>query len=196
VPRVSTIKHGLAASLTLLIRPVRFSQQSGGVRLTISVRLEVVDGNPGLATKETDMLSSLKRYAAVAGISCAACGVGPVGIASAATSSSAPRVPVPVPLSIQSLVPGIQSPFPALGTQSPFPSPRTQSPLPGLSCSVNQGLLPGIPNLGPTGPLGPLGPHGPLGNTDKNLPCGADVFNFGPSGPLGPGGALGSLYPH
>ena len=43
-------------------------------------------------------------------------------------------------------------------------SPGNQTPLlPGLSCSVNQGLLPGIPNLGPTGPLGPLGPAGPAG---------------------------------
>jgi hypothetical protein len=180
VPRVSTIEHGLAPSLTLLIHPVRFSQQSGGVRLTICVRLEVVDGNPGLATKETDMLSSLKRFAAVAGITCAACGAGPVALAGAATTPSSP-------LSALSAL----SPLP-LSTQSPFPG--IQSPFPGLSCSVNQGLFPGIPNLGPTGPLGPLGSHGPLGNTNKNLPCGADVFNLGPSGPLGPGGALGSLY--
>jgi hypothetical protein len=177
VPRVSTIEHGLAPSLTLLIHPVRFSQQSGGVRLTICVRLEVVDGNPGLAAKETDMLSPLKRFAAVAAITCAAGGVGPVALASAATPPSS------APSALSLLPPSIPSPFP--GIQSPFP---------GLSCSVNQGLFPGIPNLGPTGPLGPLGSHGPLGNTDKNLPCGADVFNLGPSGPLGPGGALGSLF--
>ena len=48
----------------------------------------------------------------------------------------------------------------------------TPTPLPGLSCSVNQGLLPGIPNLGPTGPDGPLGPQGPLGGSG-NLPCGS-----------------------
>jgi hypothetical protein len=66
----------------------------------------------------------------------------------------------------------------------------TPTPLPGMSCSVNQGLLPGIPNLGPTGPLGPLGAYGPSGN-NNNLPCGASAFDLGPGGPLGPGGALG-----
>ena len=45
-------------------------------------------------------------------------------------------------------------------------STGNQTPLfPGLSCSVNRGLLPGIPNLGPTGPLGPLGPAGPAGGS-------------------------------
>lgn len=80
------------------------------------------------------------------------------------------------------------------GAATPVPtSAASGTPLfPGLSCSVNQGLLPGIPNLGPTGPLGPLGPSGPLGGTNNNLPCGASVFNLGPTGPLGPGGALGS----
>jgi hypothetical protein len=73
------------------------------------------------------------------------------------------------------------------------PGAPTGTPLfPGLSCSVNQGMIPGIPNLGPTGPMGPLGPSGPLGNTNSNLPCGLSALNFGPSGPLGPGGALGT----
>jgi hypothetical protein len=71
--------------------------------------------------------------------------------------------------------------------------PSTGTPLlPGLSCSTNQGLPPGIPNLGPTGPLGPLGPSGPNGGNNSNLPCGLAAFNFGPGGPLGPGGALAS----
>jgi hypothetical protein len=69
----------------------------------------------------------------------------------------------------------------------------TGTPLPGQSCSVNQGLLPGVPNLGPTGPLGPLGPSGPSGG--NNLPCGTSAFDLGPAGPLGPGGALGSGIP-
>jgi hypothetical protein len=68
----------------------------------------------------------------------------------------------------------------------------TPLPFPGLSCGVNQGLPPGIPNVGPTGPLGPLGSSGPLGGGSGNLPCGASALNLGPSGPLGPGGALGS----
>ena len=70
---------------------------------------------------------------------------------------------------------------------APSPTPST---FPGLSCSVNQGLLPGIPNVGPTGPLGPLGSSGPTGSS-SNLPCGTSVLNLGPTGPLGPGGALG-----
>jgi hypothetical protein len=63
-------------------------------------------------------------------------------------------------------------------------------PFPGISCNVNQGFLPGIPNFGPTGPLGPLGSEGPLGGAG-NLPCGLSVLNLGPTGPLGPGGQLG-----
>src|ERR1700761_2429357 len=77
---------------------------------------------------------------------------------------------------------------PAAAFAATTPAP---SPLPGLSCSVNQGLLPGIPNLGPTGPDGPLGPQGPLGGSG-NLPCGLSVLNLGPTGPLGPQGALGA----
>jgi hypothetical protein len=73
------------------------------------------------------------------------------------------------------------------------PTMTTASPLPGQSCSVNQGLFPGIPNLGPTGPLGPLGSSGPVGGNNQNLPCGTAAFNVGPTGPLGPGGALGSV---
>src|SRR5258707_14796757 len=69
----------------------------------------------------------------------------------------------------------------------------TPTPLPGQSCSENQGLLPGIPNLGPTGPLGPLGSKGPLGGDNSKLPCGAAAFDLGPGGPLVPGGALGSI---
>jgi hypothetical protein len=71
------------------------------------------------------------------------------------------------------------------------PSP---APFPGQSCSVNQGLFPGIQNAGPTGPLGPLGPQGPLG-ANGSLPCGSAVFNLGPGGPLGPGGLLGPSQP-
>jgi hypothetical protein len=117
------------------------------------------------------MLFSLKRFTAIAGITCAIAGVGPVAMASAAAPPSVTPVALPA--------------LPAL----PLPFPGTT----GLSCSVNQGFFPGFLNLGPTGPLGPLGPHGPLGNTNNNLPCGAAVFNLGPSGPLGPGGALGTL---
>ncbi|HWE12588.1 MAG TPA: hypothetical protein VG365_03700 [Solirubrobacteraceae bacterium] len=117
------------------------------------------------------MLASLKRFTAVAGVTCAAAGVGPVALAAADT-------PAPTPLGALPSLPGVPS-----SLTNPF----------GLSCSVNQGLPPWFINLGPTGPLGPLGPHGPLGNTNNNLPCGADVFNFGPTGPLGPGGPLGGL---
>jgi hypothetical protein len=73
------------------------------------------------------------------------------------------------------------------------PGTATQTPLPGQSCSVDQGLPSGIPNLGPTGPLGPLGSKGPLGGNNSNLPCGASAVDVGPGGPLGPGGALGSI---
>jgi hypothetical protein len=114
------------------------------------------------------MFSSLKRFTVIAGATCAAASVGPVALAGAAT---------PVPPSPFGAMALLQ--FPAL----PF--------LQGQDCSVNQGLLPGFVNLGPTGPLGPLGPKGPLGNTNKNLPCGGAAFDLGPSGPLGPGGALG-----
>jgi hypothetical protein len=109
------------------------------------------------------MLSSLKRFTIIAGITCGIAGAGPVALASAASSPSDPTS------TLLSLL------FPAQSTQS---------------CD-NQGLPPGIVNLGPTGPLGPLGPHGPLGDGNKNLPCGADMFNLGPSGPLGPHGPLG-----
>lgn len=85
---------------------------------------------------------------------------------------------------------------PAAQAGAATPSTAGGTPLlPGLSCSVNQGLLPGIPNLGPTGPLGPLGSSGPLGGNGNNLPCGLAAINLGPSGPLGPGGALGSQQP-
>jgi len=116
------------------------------------------------------MLSSMKRFTAIAGITCAIAGAGPVAIAAAA--------PAPTPPAGFGALPGLQWPN--------LPS------LQGQSCSVNQGLFPGLVNLGPTGPLGPLGPMGPLGNTTNNLPCGASVFNLGPTGPLGPGGPLGS----
>jgi hypothetical protein len=117
------------------------------------------------------MLSSMKRFTAAAGITCAIVGAGPVAIAAAAPASA------PVPVNGFGAIPSLQLPN--------LPG------FPGQSCSVNQGLFPGFINLGPTGPLGPLGPKGPLGNTNNNLPCGADVFNLGPTGPLGPGGALG-----
>jgi hypothetical protein len=109
------------------------------------------------------MRSSLKHLTAVAGITCALAGAGPVAVAAADTTGPT-------------------------NTTSGTPL------LPGGSCSVNQGLMPGIPNLGPTGPLGPLGPAGPKGSGSGsgNLPCGGSAFNLGPSGPLGPGGLLGS----
>jgi hypothetical protein len=113
------------------------------------------------------MLSSLKRLTAIAGVSCAVIGVGPVALASAATPS-----------------PTVATGLPSL-TLPGWPGTS------GSSCNVNQGLFPGFINLGPTGPLGPLGPNGPLGNGNNNLPCGSGVFNLGPSGPLGPGGLLG-----
>jgi hypothetical protein len=134
------------------------------VRLTTCVRREVVDVALTSGQKETDMmLSSLKRFTVIAGITCGIAGAAPVALASAA---SAPSDPTSTLLSLL------------------FPAQLTQS------CD-NQGLFPGIVNLGPTGPLGPLGPHGPLGDGNKNLPCGADAFNLGPSGPLGPHGPLG-----
>jgi hypothetical protein len=115
------------------------------------------------------MLSSLKRFTVIAGVTCAIAGTSPVALAGAATP--APANPFGASASLQ---------FPGFslfgGTQD---------------CSQNQGLFPGFINLGPTGPLGPLGPKGPLGNSNKNLPCGAAAFNLGPGGPLGPGGALG-----
>jgi hypothetical protein len=112
------------------------------------------------------MLSSLKRFTVIAGMTCAFAGAGPGTLASAATPPSIPTIPVPT--------------LPPLNLQ-----------FPGQSCSNNQGLFPGFINFGPTGPLGPLGPNGPLDANGKNLPCGADVFNLGPSGPLGPHGPLG-----
>lgn len=117
------------------------------------------------------MFSPVRRFTILAGIACAIAGIGPIAAASADTPAVNPA----------SLLPGLS-----------FPSLPNLPTLPGLSCSVNQGLFPGIINLGPTGPLGPLGPHGPLGNSNNNLPCGAAAFNFGPTGPLGPGGPLGS----
>jgi hypothetical protein len=131
------------------------------------VHLEVVDEAQTSRQKETDMmLSSLKRFTVIAGMTCAITGAGPVALASAATPPSIPTISLP---------------------SLPLPS----QPFPGQSCSTNQGLFPGFINLGPTGPLGPLGPGGPLGGNGKNLPCGADVFNLGPGGPLGPHGPLG-----
>jgi hypothetical protein len=112
---------------------------------------------------------SLKSRIAIAGITCAIAGAGPVALASAATPAQATGIG-------------------ALGSlQLP-----NQPLFPGLSCSVNQGLFPGFINLGPTGPLGPLGAYGPLGGGTSHLPCGAATFNIGPSGPLGPGGPLGT----
>jgi hypothetical protein len=82
------------------------------------------------------------------------------------------------------------SPVALAAAATPGTTSASPSPLPGQSCSVNQGLFPGVPNLGPTGPLGPLGSHGP-GANNNNLPCGSSALNLGPSGPLGPGGLLG-----
>jgi hypothetical protein len=117
------------------------------------------------------VFSSVRRFTIFAGITCALAGAAPVAAAAAATPVTSPADP------LQAL--------------SQFTLPN-QPLLPGLSCSVNQGLFPGIINLGPTGPLGPLGPHGPLGSSNNNLPCGAAAFNLGPTGPLGPGGPLAS----
>jgi hypothetical protein len=129
------------------------------------------DGSPDRDKKEIEMSSLLKRGIALAGLTCAIAGAGPVALASA---DPAPATGLGAFASWQ--MPGF-SLFGGTGT----------------SCGANQGLFPGFLNLGPTGPLGPLGAHGPLGAT-TNLPCGAAAFNLGPGGPLGPGGALGSLY--
>jgi hypothetical protein len=91
------------------------------------------------------MKSSLKGLTAIAGVTCAIVGAGPVASAAAAPDTTSAGGGTPV--------------------------------LPWLSCGVNQGLLPGIPNLGPTGPLGPLGSSGPGGN-DNNLPCGGSAFDL------------------
>jgi hypothetical protein len=124
---------------------------------------------------------SLRRMTALAGIGAALAAAGPVASATAATLP-VPSNPVPV-LSTNQL--------PVLNNLLPWSWPGTGQQ-PAGSCGANQGLPPGIVNLGPTGPLGPLGPHGPLGA--GHLPCGSSMFDLGPSGPLGPGGALGSLY--
>jgi hypothetical protein len=117
---------------------------------------------------------SLQRRIAIAGITCAIAGAGPVALAGAATPAQADGI---------GALPSLQLPNLSL--------------FPGQSCSANQGLFPGFMfpgfiNLGPTGPLGPLGAFGPLGGGTSPLPCGAAIFNLGPSGPLGPGGALGT----
>jgi hypothetical protein len=173
VRRVRPDDHVRTPSLTLLSHSLRSSQASGGVRLTRCVRLEVVEVALTSRHKEIDV-SPLRRLTILAGMTVAIAGALPVGAAGAATPAS--------------------DPVSALQALSPptLPSLPSLSSLLGLSCSVNQGLFPGIINLGPTGPLGPLGPYGPLGNTNNNLPCGAAAFNLGPTGPLGPSGPLGS----
>jgi hypothetical protein len=112
----------------------------------------------------------LRRLTAVTGVGLAVAAVGPISSAFAATTPLQPPLPLPT-----------------------LTSPLTLPGLPGQQSSdscTNQGLLPGIPNLGPTGPLGPLGADGPLGA--GHLPCGLSVFDLGPTGPLGPDGPLGS----
>ena len=125
------------------------------------------------------MLSSLRRFTVIAGMTGAVAGAGPVALSSAATTPAIPTIPS---------IPTI--PIPTLPTLPNLLFPG-QSTAPGQSCTGDQGQLPGgLTNLGPTGPLGPLGPSGPLGN-GKSLPCGVNALNLGPSGPLGPHGPLG-----
>ena len=112
---------------------------------------------------------ALKRATVIAGIALAFAGVAPVASAVAST---------PAPLTVT----------PGYTVTLPLPWPPQQQP-PANTCGPNQGLPPGVVNLGPTGPLGPLGPNGPLGA--GHLPCGASVFDLGPGGPLGPNGPLG-----
>jgi hypothetical protein len=114
-------------------------------------------------------MRALRRLSAVAGIAAAFAAAGPVASAFAATPGAEPAAALPVQIV------NLPSPFPLFGQ-------------PGGTCQ-NQGLFPGIVNLGPTGPLGPLGPDGPLGG--GQLPCGLSVFDLGPGGPLGPNGPLG-----
>jgi hypothetical protein len=114
-------------------------------------------------------MRALRRLTAVAAIAAAFAAAVPAASAFAATPGLEPGA-----LPVQTV--NLPTPFPPFGQQ------------PGGPC-VNQGLFPGIPNLGPTGPLGPLGPHGPLGA--GHLPCGLSVFDLGPGGPLGPSGPLG-----
>jgi hypothetical protein len=118
------------------------------------------------------MIRTVKRLTAMAGIAAAVVAAGPVSSAFAATS---PITPLPQP---SFTFPTITNPF--------LPGQPQQ---PSGTCPANQGLFPGIPNLGPTGPMGPLGAYGPLGS--GHLPCGASIWDLGPGGPLGPGGALG-----
>lgn len=115
-------------------------------------------------------MHALRRLTAVAGIAATLVATAPAASAFAATPGFVPAGALPV----QTV--SLPTPFPL------FPQPTSGT------CQ-NQGLMPGIVNLGPTGPLGPLGPNGPLGA--GHLPCGASIFDLGPNGPLGPGGALG-----
>jgi hypothetical protein len=128
-------------------------------------RYRVSHGIVGHAKRRFKEMSPRLKHA-LTGITCAVVGSGLVAAPAVASATTAPPT-----------IAGIESPAPL--------------PFPGTSCSVNQGLLPGIPNLGPTGPLGPLGSDGPLGSAG-NLPCGLSVLNLGPTGPLGPGGQLDS----
>jgi hypothetical protein len=116
------------------------------------------------------MKSTLRRVIAATGVAASLAVAGPVASAAAATPAALPSNPIPA------------FTIPSLFGPGPSQAPGT--------CGPNQGLFPGIPNLGPTGPLGPLGAHGPLGA--GHLPCGLSAFNLGPSGPLGPNGLLGT----
>jgi hypothetical protein len=117
------------------------------------------------------MLSSLKRFTVIAGITCAISGAGNVALAGAADPPPSPIGALPSVSLLDWLFPAQQ---------------------PAQSCGDNQGTPPGVTNLGPTGPLGPLGADGPLGVTGNGkLPCGSDASNLGPNGPLGPHGSLG-----
>jgi hypothetical protein len=108
------------------------------------------------------MRSSLKHLTAVAGITCAIAGAGPVALAGAATTGPTNTT------SGTPLMPGLSC---------------------GVNQGLVPGI-PNLGPTGPLGPLGPAGPNSGGGN--GNLPCGGAAFNLGPSGPLGPGGALGS----
>ena len=114
-------------------------------------------------------MRSPTRLTASGGIAAAVAATGPVASAVAATpaTTSIPQPSYILPLALP-IFPG-----------GPVQQPGT--------CGANQGLPPGIVNLGPTGPLGS---HGPLGS--GHLPCGVSIWDLGPNGPLGRGGAPGS----
>jgi hypothetical protein len=96
-------------------------------------------------------MSQQKRLAAVAGVACAIATAGPIAAAGAASPAPVGSTNLLLPLHVPTL------------------------PVPLLSCSGNNGLLPGITNLGPTGPLGLLGRQVPP-DVSKHRPCRIGVF--------------------